>query len=249
MEVSLKKLMSAKIKFVPHSLNEEEETYHAVIEHTETLTQEDILDEMEWHSSTLTKTDMLASFESRDRAVVRALLLGKRVVTDMIHYKLTAKGTFNEDGEPLNGSEGPIICASVSPGPVLRREINNNTVTLERKPASKPRPRVDRYINLHNGDPNTVLSPTHMARLKGDKLRFDPADPEQGLFLLPQANGSPLADPTPIRVEDLARLTDKEIIFRVPDAVPAGTYKIEVRRRFGQTRLASAMLEDLLTVS
>jgi hypothetical protein len=103
---------------------------------------------------------------------------------------------------------------------------------------------VDRYTNLHNSDPNTVLSPTHMGRLKGDKLRFDPADPEQGLFLVPQANGS-----DPIRVEDLARLTDREIIFRVPDAVPAGEYKIEVRRRFGQTRLASGMLEDLLTVS
>jgi hypothetical protein len=241
--------MVAKIKFVPHSLNEEEETYHAVIEHTETLTRDDIFNEMEWHGSTLTKTDMLACFESHDRAIVRALLLGKGVVTDMVHYKLTAKGVFNEDGEPVNGSEGPIICASVSLGPLLRNEVNNNTVKVERKPASKPRPQLDHYINLHNGDPNTILSPTHMARLKGDKLRFDPEDPEQGLFLVPQVNGSPLADTTPIRVEDIARLTDKEIIFRVPDAVPAGTYKIEVRRRFGQTRLASGMLEDLLTVS
>lgn len=30
---------------------------------------------------------------------------------------------------------------------------------------------------------------TFMSRLQGDKLRFDPADPEQGLFLVPQANG------------------------------------------------------------
>jgi hypothetical protein len=239
--------MSAKIKFVPHSLNEEEETYHAVIEHTETLTQEDILDEMEWHSSTLTKTDMLAFLESNNQTIVRALLLGKRVVTDMVHYKLTAKGTFNEDGEPVNGAEEAQIGASVSLGPLLRREVNNNTVTLERGQASKPRPRVDRYINLHNGDPNTVLSPTHTARLKGDKLRFDPADPEQGIFLVPQSSGS---DPlSPIRVEEIALLAEKEIIFRVPDTVPAGTYKIEVRRRFGKTRLGSGTLEDLLTVS
>jgi hypothetical protein len=239
--------MGAKIKFVPHSLNEEEETYHAVIEHTETLTQADILNEMEWHSSTLTKTDMLAFLESNNRTIVRALLLGKRVVTDMIHYKLTAKGTFNEDGEPVNGTEGPIICASVSLGPLLRREVTNATVSVERRPASKPRPRVDRYINLHNGDPNTALSPTHMARLKGDKLRFDPADPEQGIFLVPQSNGS---DPlSPIRVEEIALLTEREIIFRVPDDLLAGTYKIEVRRRFGQTRLSSGTLEELLTLS
>jgi hypothetical protein len=44
-------------------------------------------------------------------------------------------------------------------------------------------------------------------------------------------------------------LTGREIIFRVPDNLPAGEYKIEVRRRFGQTCLSSGTLEDLLRVS
>jgi hypothetical protein len=123
-------------------------------------------------------------------------------------------------------------------------------VSVEKERATLPRPRLDRHTNLHNSDPDTVLSPTYMSRLQGDKLRFDPADAEQGLFLVPQANGSgPLADPAPIRVEDIARLTNGEIIFRVPDDLAAGYYKVEVRRRFGQTSLRTGRLEEELTVS
>ena len=88
-----------------------------------------------------------------------------------------------------------------------------------------------------------------MARLDGDKLRFDPADPEQGVFLIPMANGDGLlADRTPIRVADYAQLTNPSLIFRVPDDLPAGAYKLEVRRRFGQTRLATGTLENMLVV-
>lgn len=242
--------MRAKLKLVKnHYMAEGEATYHAAIEHSETLTQQDILDEMEWHSTTLTRTDMLAFLESQERAIIRALLKGKKVVTNLVHYQLSVKGTFVDEDDTLD-DERHAVGASVSLGPVLRREINNNSVLLEKEHATKPQPRLDRHTNLHNGDSNDVLSPTYMARVQGDKLSFDPADPEQGLFLVPHANGNgPVADPTPIRVEDLARLTNREIIYRVPDNLVAGHYKVEVRRRFGQTRLGTGTLAEILTVS
>lgn len=207
------------------------------------------MDEMEWHSSTLTKTDMLAVMESHERAIIRALLKGKRVVTNLIHYQLSVKGVFTDLDDPLE-EKRHTIGPSVSAGPVLKREINNNTVAVERLASTKPKPRLDNYTNLHNSDPNTVLTPTYMARLRGDKLGFDMGDPEQGLFLVPQANGSgALTDPSAIRVEDVARLTNREIIFRVPDTLPAGLYRLEVRRRFGQNSLRTGMLDEPLTVS
>jgi hypothetical protein len=241
--------MVAKLMLVRSNFIEGEESYHAVIEHIETLTQKDLLDEMEWHSSTLTKTDMLAFLESHERAIIRALLKGKRVVTNLIHYQLSVKGVFTDPDDSIEEGRHN-IGASVSPGPVLKREINNNTVAVEKQAFTKPKPRLDSYTNLHNSDPDTVLSPTYMARLRGDKLGFDMGDPEQGLFLMPQTNGSdPLANPSAIRIEDVARLTNREIIFRVPDSLPAGLYRLEVRRRFGQNSLRTGMLDELLTVS
>ena len=53
--------MKPKLNLVKSSYKAEgEETYHGMIQHSETLTQEDLLDEMEWHHSTLTKTNMRA---------------------------------------------------------------------------------------------------------------------------------------------------------------------------------------------
>jgi hypothetical protein len=67
---------------------------------------------------------------------------------------------------------------------------------------------------------------------------------------VPQANGSePLADPAPIRVEDVAQLTNRELIFRVPDDLAAGHYKVEVRCRFGKNSLRIGRLEEELMVS
>ena len=242
--------MKAKLNLSKSNYNTEgEETYHAVIKHSDTLTQEDILDEMEWHDSTLTRTDIRAFLESHDRTIIRSLQKGKKVVTNLVHYQLTAKGVFVGENDQFDEDRHK-VCASVSQGPGLRQAINNKTVTLERGRAVKPAPRVDSYTNLHNSDPNTVLSPTYMARLDGDKLRFDPADPEQGVFLTPMADETGLlADRTPIRVADYAQAgSNRTIIFRTPDDLAPGAYKLEVRRRFGQTRLATGTLENMLVV-
>ena len=241
--------MKPKLNLVKSSYKAEgEETYHGMIQHSETLTQEDLLDEMEWHNSTLTKTNMQAFLESHEKTIIYALLQGKRVVTNLVHYKLSAKGTFTDENEPFDEMRHS-VGASVSQGPLLRQAINNKTVSLKRGQTIKPTPRLDRYTNLHNSDPNTVLSPTYNARLDGDKLRFDPTDPEQGVFLTPIAdNNGLLADRTPIRVTDYAQLGNRSIIFRVPDGLSPAAYKVEVRRRFGKTRLATGTLENALVV-
>ncbi|MCB0193090.1 MAG: DUF4469 domain-containing protein [Anaerolineae bacterium] len=228
----------------------EEETYHATIKHNETLTQEDVLDEMEWHNSTLTKTDMRAFLESHERTIIRALLKGKRVVTNLVHYQLSAKGTFTDENDQLDETRHT-ICASVSQGPGLRQAINNKTVTLKRGQSVQPVPRLDSYTNLHNSDPNTLLTPTYNGRLDGDKLRFDPADPEQGVFLILRADETGLlADRTPIRVTDYVQAdSNRTVIFRVPDGLASGAYRVEVRRRFGKTRLATGTLQNPLVVT
>ncbi|MCB0164281.1 MAG: DUF4469 domain-containing protein [Anaerolineae bacterium] len=229
---------------------EGQETYHGIIKHNETLTQEDVLDEMEWHNSTLTRTDMRAFLESHERTIIRALLKGKRVVTNLVHYQLSAKGIFTDENDQFD-EDRHTLSASVSLGPGLRQAINNKTVTLKRGQSGQPIPRLDSYTNLHNSDPNTVLTPTYNGRLDGDKLRFDPADPEQGVFLIPMADETGLlADRTPIRVTDYVQAdSNRTIIFRVPDGLAPGAYKLELRRRFGKTRLATATLQNALVVN
>ena len=188
--------------------------------------------------------------ESHEKTIIHALLQGKRVVTNLVHYKLSAKGIFTDENDQFD-EDRHTLSASVSLGPGLRQAINNKTVTLKRGQSVQPVPRLDSYTNLHNSDPNTVLTPTYNARLDGDKLRFDPADPEQGVFLIPMADETGLlADRTPIRVTDYVQAdSNRTIIFRVPDGLAPGAYKLELRRRCGKTRLATATLQNALVVN
>jgi hypothetical protein len=240
-------MSNASYKLVKYSLAEGTGKYRAIVKHTETLTQEDLLDEMEWHSSTLTKADMLAFLEDHERTIIRALRKGKCIVTNLVHYKLTIKGNFDSEEDRLDFNRNEIT-ATVSVGPVLRREITND-IPIEKQRSVKPRPRLDIYINTHKSDPNTVLTPTYMGRILGDQLRFEIDDPEEGLFLIRQTDGNSLIiNPEAIRVEDISRLTTGEIIFRVPDDLLPGEYKLEVRARYGQNDIRAGELDELLMV-
>lgn len=240
-------MSNASYKLVKHSLIKGTDKYRAIVKHTETLTQEDLLDDMEWHSSTLTKADMLAFLEDHERTIIRALCKGKCVVTNLVHYKLTIKGDFDSEEDRLDFSRNKIT-ATVSVGPVLRREITND-IPMEKQHSIKPKPRLDIYINTHTNDPNTVLTPTYMGRILGDQLRFEIDDPEEGLFLIRQTDENGLiTNPEAIRVDDISHMTTGEIIFRVPDDLLPGEYRVEVRARYGQNDIRAGELDQLLTV-
>ena len=240
--------MPAYYKLIKNSFAQDVESYRAIVDHVETLGEDDILDEMEWRSSSLTRADMVAFAEDFERTILRTLLKGKRVATNLVIYKLSVKGNFNDSEDQFDPSRHR-LAALVSPGPALRRE-NFKAVQVEKQRNVKRQPSIDIYTNMHNGEDNTTLSPTHTARILGAQLRFDPTDDKQGLFLVPQANGTGLlTDPTPIRVEEISRMTSGEIIFRVPDNLPAGDYKLEVRARYGKSNVRTGAYEELLTVS
>ena len=99
-----------------------------------------------------------------------------------------------------------------------------------------------------NGSPDTELAPGHNARILGNRLRFDLADPEQGLFIVPVDAAGLLNPGEAVKVEEFTRVTPKEITFRVPDTLSPGLYKLEVRAKYGKSGLRTDELEDVLTV-
>jgi hypothetical protein len=77
----------------------------------------------------------------------------------------------------------------------------------------------------------------------GRLLRYDPADPSQGLFLV-------AADKTETRVERIIKVRPSEVSLIAP-ALPAGTYTLEVRAAFDEdgTDIRSGKLLEALTVA
>ena len=99
-----------------------------------------------------------------------------------------------------------------------------------------------------NGSPDTELAPGHNARILGNRLRFDLADPEQGLFIVPVDDSGLANNSQAIAVEEFARIAPQKITFRVPDTLSPGLYKLEVRAKYGKSGLRTGELEDVLTV-
>ena len=87
---------------------------------------------------------------------------------------------------------------------------------------------IDLYMNdLGSGARNETLTPGNIAQLKGSRLKFDPADAAQGIFLV-APNGSET------RVATVSRNKPAQLDFLVP-ALPAGTYRVEVRAALYKT--------------
>ena len=81
------------------------------------------------------------------------------------------------------------------------------------------------------------MIPGGMGQAVAHCLKFDAADPNQGIFFI---NGSET------RVEIVGRNKGTELMFLIPNLEP-GQYALEVRSIFGQ-EIRSGRLDTLLTV-
>jgi hypothetical protein len=85
------------------------------------------------------------------------------------------------------------------------------------------------------------VTPGGAGRLEGRRLKFDPADPRQGVFFV-------TPDGRETRVELVVRNMPGEIIFVVP-ALEPGPYALQVRVLFPDVEeIRTGLLQEKLTV-
>lgn len=238
--------MTFKYKLHTNPLTDSENQYRAIVDFDKTLGREQLIDKMELRGSTITRADIVAVLDELDRAVIDALLDGKQINTGLILFTASIKGVFIGVDDVFNATRHTLELR-VRPTVQFKKKIKAGA-QFKKMPSIEPTPVVKSYHNLYNLGADTVLSPAHTAQLKGRNLLFKRSDPQQGVFLTPQKTGVPLVDDTPIRVEEVSRLTPGEIIFRVPDTLLPGRYKLEVKAVFGAEDLRTGALKKILTV-
>ncbi len=190
--------------------------------------------------STITKADALAVLQDYYATIENLVLDGFKVTTPAANYGVSVKGNFDSQADGFDPNRHRTE-ANVNPGVRFRRAILNNA-QLSKQEATKPRPNPLQYTNPNNGDLNNTLTPGGMGQLSGHRLKFDPADPKQGLFLI-------AADNNAARVEVIGKNTPRELIFLVPAGLAPGDYTLEVRSLFGQNSIRTGALEEPLTVA
>ena len=237
--------MSIPYALVPNRMSTVSNVSRAVVQSPGTIGFEDILRLIDERGSTTTRADTLAVLEDVRDIVESFLKQGHRVRIDgFVEFFPRIGGNFTgstDAFDPLRHRLG----VGATAGSKLRKAVRAaGTEKVERTPR-KPRPIA--YLDLASGTWNQTLTPSTIGTLIGAELKFDPAQPDEGLFLLPSGGGPAV----PVPAGRVQTNFPKKLVFLVPDAgaLPPGSYRLEVRARLRfSSRLTAGWLNDALAV-
>ena len=182
-------------------------------------TEKHVADMMVSQGSTVGRADILAVIEELVTAILNLLRMGFRIHLPFANFELTIQGLFDGPNDEFDPRRHKIYI-SVTPGSRLRKDILH-TIQLSKDQQGPRLPVPTDYFDLDSGEHNNLITPGGIARVLGYKLKFDPAEPDQGIFFIDQDNRA-------TRVEAMIQNKMQELFFKVPP-LPAGSYHLQVR--------------------
>lgn len=199
------------------------ENYFARIRQQGVCGLDAITSDMLERGSTITEADIKAVLTVFFDVVTDRVADGHHVNLPIANIRPGISGTFSGSEDAFD-PERHQFKATLTPGIGFLQKMRNNTFNKIASP--KALPTILQCTDLLTQSANRRLSPGNIAQLDGDKLKFNPADTEEGVFLI-ATNGIVK------RVEVFAQVMAKKVIFQVPANIDTGHYQLEVRKRFG----------------
>lgn len=220
-----------------NNLTDDPTDYRAMVSPTDILDLDDVIARMLQGGSTVTKEDTLAVLESYHATIIALVLGGSRVNTPLVNFGTSVRGSFNGQTDAFDPNRHTIE-ARLNTGTRLRDALRS--ARPQKNERSSPLPSPLAYLDINSGEPNSLLTPGGMGQLSGYRLKIDPTDPEQGIFLIHSGG-------TVTRVQVIGQNTPGQLMFMLPAPLPSGSYTLEVRARFGES-LRSGDLDRKLSV-
>ncbi len=217
--------MALKYALFENHLTDDPSDYMAVVQLQASKSQEDVIDLMIGRGSTVTKAEALSVLEEYAAAIEQLLREGQALNTPLFNLSPTIKGVFTSEDESYNVATHTVKI-NVTPGKRLKQVANE--IEVQRVAGVSPQPDLLYVDDLGSGTRNEQLTPGNIARLKGSRLKFDPTDPLQGIFLVSEANEE-------TRISTVSRNKPAQLDFLVPALAP-GLYKLVVRTLLKNTK-------------
>ncbi len=232
--------MTISYALYENHLTSDPDDYMALVQSKGTAELEDVIERMIEQGSTVVKADILSVLEDYHSAIESMVLEGMNVNTPGANFRASIKGVFDGQADIFDPNRHQIR-AAVSPGRRFRRAIEGRA-RLVKQEAGKPEPKPLQYTDLNTSTRNSVLTPGGMGQLVGHRLKFDPADADQGIYFVAE-------DGTETQVVIVGRNKPADLMFMVPESLTAGDYTLEVRAKVYSTdKVRVGALEPPLTV-
>ena len=204
------------------------------------MTVQDVVRKIARPGSTVTTAEALAFWEELSQAIVAEVQAGNRFVSDLFVVSLAMTGTFDSAQDQFDAARHQLRVRT-APGPRLRRAEQG--LSVEQVRPNSTLPVLDEVEDFTSDTRSQQLTPGGTARLSGARLKHDPADPQQGIFLV-------AGDGTVTRVARVLTNLPSEQLFLVPAPLAPGLYHLEVRTRVRNSAdLKAGRLAEALTVA
>lgn len=213
----------------------------AVIQDPDTVDLGMITDEMVDEGTGLTRPQAKAYNEKLFQIVKSHVRKGRRVRLPIVDIHSAIRGVFKTKDDSFDTVRHRVVIL-VTPGVELRRL--EKEIKPEKVKGASPMPDPQDFTDAATGERNRTATPGGIASLRGYYLKFDPADPAQGLFFVSADNPQ-----TAVRASQFTNIKPSELHFQVPQLAP-GEWRVEVRANVrGGKQLRNGSLADIIVVS
>ena len=192
--------------------------YIAQVEHYRKVTKEELAEEISRRGTTTSLPDINKIFDYLFDSVAYALAKGEIVETPIGTLFLTVQGPFEHGVDFFDHRRHRLRIRFI---PNKHLYDNLKYAPMEFCEARVIRPNPTSFDDIATGSHNEQLTPNDQGRVIGADLKFDPDDPQQGVFFVAE-------DGTETRVRSVAVNSPQQLILLVPDLAP-GPYRLVVR--------------------
>ncbi|NOK61629.1 MAG: DUF4469 domain-containing protein [Chloroflexi bacterium AL-W] len=194
--------------------------YTANVQLTGVADVHELAERMITQGSTVSKDVILQVLEETTCAIETLITDGWRVNLPFVAIYPSVRGVFNNPADVFTTARHQID-AGASISPRLRSTIRADA-QLEKVAVHQSSPLPLEYVDVNSGEVNKQLTPGGLGKLQGSRLRFDPQDPQQGIFFV--AGDSHFTEVPLVAVNK-----HNELVFSVPRDLSPGDYQLEVR--------------------
>lgn len=223
---------------VDNPITEDPNDCHAQVTGYECVTEKEIVEYITRKGSGVTTAEAMGNYQEIMEAHEYFLKMGYGIRTAFLKARPTITGVFKDKNDTFDPSRHQINFR-VKFGKHYKETSKN--VQTEKTEAMPNNPLPVDFKDVTSDTVNDSLTPGGVAVLTGSRLKFDAADPNQGIFF--QLNG------TTTKVSTIITMQPSQLIFLVPQGLTAGEYTLEVRALLkGNKDLKKGALKDSLIV-
>jgi hypothetical protein len=233
--------MSISFYLVPNPITPDPLDQSARVITNQTHDEESIIKEMLKRGSTITKADIGAVLNVFFEVVADEVAEGNAVNLPLFNIRPGISGVFNSVTDGFDAARH-LKKANVSSGILLTQKMSLATVSKVNQAVTAPF--LISFTDVNTQSANSILTPAGIGQIIGEELKFNAANPAEGIFFV-------AADGTATKATVIANRTDTKLVFSIPATLTTGNYTLEVRKGYGTTNIVtrSGSLQDILQVS